>query len=87
MLGRVIELLSKETNAGYMWNTPEFCEFHVEKTGATFEIVNHFFVAFPVFSFNVQVFECKVSKLILIRLFYAEEIIAFKINVSHCHMV
>ena len=36
MLGRVIELLSKETNAGYMWNTPEFCEFHVEKTGATF---------------------------------------------------
>jgi len=51
------------------------------------EIVNHFFVAFPVFSFNVQVFECKVSKLILIRLFYTEEIIAFKINVSHCHMV
>ena len=36
MLGRVIELLSKETNAGYMWNTPEFCEFHVEKIGATY---------------------------------------------------
>ena len=36
MLGRVIELLSKETNAGYMWNTPGSCEFHVEKTGATF---------------------------------------------------
>lgn len=34
--GRVIELLSKETNAGYMWNTPGSCEFHVEKTGATF---------------------------------------------------
>lgn len=31
MLGRVIELLSKETNAGYMWNTPGSCEFHVEK--------------------------------------------------------
>ena len=36
MAGRVIELLSKETNAGYMWNTPGSCEFHVEKTGATF---------------------------------------------------
>ena len=36
MPGRVIELLSKETNAGYMWNTPGSCEFHVEKTGATF---------------------------------------------------
>lgn len=31
MPGRVIELLSKETNAGYMWNTPGSCEFHVEK--------------------------------------------------------
>ena len=41
MLGRVIELLSKETNAGYMWNTPEFCEFHVEKTGATFGSVSY----------------------------------------------
>ena len=41
MLGRVIELFSKETNAGYMWNTPEFCEFHVEKTGATFGSVSY----------------------------------------------
>ena len=31
-----IQRVVSTTNAGYMWNTPEFCEFHVEKIGATF---------------------------------------------------
>ena len=29
--GRVIELLSKETNAGYMWNTRDLVNFMLKK--------------------------------------------------------